>query len=78
MLGKRSRSTDLCYNHNGLYNIHIGNNIFLNKQWFSLPQYSGYAIGYGFDSILGPIEIKHSWSPETSRHFTWFAVGFWF
>jgi NTE family protein len=56
----------------------IGNNIFLNKEWFSLPQYSGYAIGYGFDSILGPIEIKHSWSPETSRHYTWFAVGFWF
>lgn len=56
----------------------IGNDIFLNNDWFTWPKYSGYALGYGFDSILGPIEVKHSWSPETRRHYTWFAVGFWF
>ncbi|WP_310555353.1 patatin-like phospholipase family protein [Flavobacterium sp.] len=56
----------------------IGNNIFENKIWVSKPQFSGYGIGYGIETLLGPIEIKHSWSPETRDHFTWFTVGFWF
>jgi NTE family protein len=30
------------------------------------------------ESLIGPLEIKHSWSPETGNHFTWFSVGFWF
>lgn len=56
----------------------IGNNIFENDNWFKMPDYSGYALGYGLETILGPIEIKHSWSPETKDHYTWFSVGFWF
>lgn len=57
----------------------IGNKIF-NKveNWLAKPSYSGYAIGYGVESLIGPIEIKHSWSPETQDHYTWFSVGFWF
>jgi hypothetical protein len=30
----------------------------------SLPKYSGYAMGYGLETIIGPIEIKHTWSPK--------------
>ncbi len=57
----------------------IGNRIFENtKDWLVKPKYSGYAIGYGIETIIGPIEIKHSWSPDTKDHFTWFTVGFWF
>ncbi|WP_339888744.1 patatin-like phospholipase family protein [uncultured Flavobacterium sp.] len=56
----------------------IGNKIFESTDWFSNPKFSGYAIGYGYDSLLGPIEIKHSWSPETRDHFTWFSIGYWF
>lgn len=57
----------------------VGNKIFnATENWFTKPTYSGYAIGYGVESIIGPIEIKHSWSPETHKHFTWFSVGFWF
>jgi NTE family protein len=56
----------------------IGNKIFESTEWFSYPKFSGYAIGYGYDSLIGPIEIKHSWSPETSDHFTWFSIGYWF
>lgn len=56
----------------------IGNNIFENDAWISKPKYSGYAFGYGYETIIGPIEIKHSWSPETSNHYTWFTVGFYF
>lgn len=57
----------------------IGDKIFDNvEDWFSKPSYTGYQVGYGVESIIGPLEIKHSWSPETHDHFTWFSVGFWF
>jgi NTE family protein len=56
----------------------IGNNIFDSKEWISSPKYTGYALGYGMETLIGPIEIKQSWSPETGKSFTWFTVGFWF
>jgi NTE family protein len=57
----------------------IGNRIFEHTSgWFESPKHSGYALGYGMESIVGPLEIKHSWSPETGNHFTWFSIGFWF
>lgn len=56
----------------------IGNNIFQYSDWISKPKFNGYAIGYGYQAIIGPIEIKHSWSPDTGNHYTWFSVGFWF
>ena len=57
----------------------IGNNIFDNMDtWFIEPSYSGYSIGYGMETVIGPVEIKHSWSPEKKDHHTWFSVGFWF
>ena len=54
----------------------IGNNIFDSKAWISSPNYSGYALGYGMETLVGPVEIKQSWSPETGKSFTWFTVGF--
>ena len=56
----------------------IGTNIFDSKNWISSPKFSGYGFGYGIETLLGPIEVKHSWSPETREHYTWFTVGFHF
>lgn len=56
----------------------LGNRIFESVDWISLPKYSGYALGYGLETVIGPIEIKHSWSPENSKGYTWFSVGFMF
>lgn len=56
----------------------IQDNLFRTIDWISIPRYSGYALGYGLETLLGPLEIKHSWSPETGKEFTWFSVGFWF
>lgn len=56
----------------------IGNNIFDNGTWIEKPMYSGYGFGYGLETLIGPIEIKHSWSPETRDHHTWFSIGFTF
>lgn len=54
----------------------IGDNIFDDGTWIKRPEYSGYGFGYGLESLIGPIEIKHSWSPETKDHHTWFSIGF--
>jgi len=56
----------------------VGNNLYEEGKLFSLPEYSGYALGYGMETIVGPLEIKHSWSPENNKHFTWISFGFWF
>ena len=54
----------------------LGNDIFSGVDWISMPKYTGYAIGYGLETIIGPIEIKQSYSPEMSKSFTWFSIGF--
>jgi NTE family protein len=56
----------------------IENNLFDSLDWIALPKYSGYALGYGLETIIGPVEVKYSWSPETSNGYTWFSIGFWF
>lgn len=56
----------------------IDYNLFESNDWYGKPKYSGYAVGYGLETIIGPIEVKHTWSPETKDHHTWFSVGFWF
>jgi NTE family protein len=56
----------------------IGDRIFETVDWVSIPKYSGYAVGYGLETVIGPIEIKYSWSPEQPKGFTWFSIGFLF
>ena len=56
----------------------IKNNLFDSLDWITLPKYSGYALGYGLETIVGPVEVKYSWSPETNKGYTWFGIGFWF
>jgi NTE family protein len=56
----------------------LENDLFENGNWFSTPSMSGYAIGYGLESVLGPIEVNYSWSPELPKGFFWVTVGFWF
>lgn len=56
----------------------VEDNLFETTEWFSKVRYSGYAMGYGLETIVGPIEFKYSWSPEINKGFAWFSVGFWF
>lgn len=56
----------------------VEDELFKTGNWLSRPKYNGYAVGYGLESILGPLEVKYSWSPELSKGFTWFSIGFWF
>jgi NTE family protein len=56
----------------------LENDLYDSLDWFSLPKYSGYALGYGLETIIGPVEVKYSWSPETNNSHLWFTVGFLF
>ncbi|KGL61984.1 patatin-like phospholipase family protein [Polaribacter sp. Hel1_85] len=39
---------------------------------------SGYALGYSYNTFIGPIEIKYSWSPDNNQKYWLFNLGFWF
>tara|TARA_R110000868_G_scaffold80158_11_gene228018 strand:+ start:3115 stop:5355 length:2241 start_codon:yes stop_codon:yes gene_type:complete len=56
----------------------IEDNIFKTGQWFTAPNYTGYALGYSLETLLGPVEAKYSWSPDTHQGFWFVNVGFWF
>lgn len=56
----------------------IRDNLFETTEWISRVRHTGYAIGYGLETIIGPVEFKYSWSPELPKGFAWFSVGFWF
>lgn len=57
----------------------VEDDIFRTGEWFTEPDYSGYGIGYGWESFLGPVQVFYTWSPEeaTTSHF-FFSVGYWF
>lgn len=56
----------------------VEDDIFETGEWFTLPDYRGYALGYAIDSFFGPIQIKYSYSPEQKDSVWYFNVGFWF
>ena len=56
----------------------IENDIFETSEWLTLPNYSGYALGYAVETLIGPIQVKYSHSPEQKRSYWFFNIGFWF
>jgi NTE family protein len=56
----------------------IDEDIFESGEWFTLPDYRGYSLGYGFDTFIGPIQGKFSYSPEQKQSTWFFNIGFWF
>ena len=73
------------YNFNNKHHVfakadfaRIGDAIFTNKAWLPPPDFSGYALGYGLDSFLGPLEFTWSYSPEVKRRRIYVNIGWWF
>ena len=56
----------------------IGDDIFVSKDWLELPSHSGYALGYGLETIFGPFELKYNWSPENNFKGVFINFGYWF
>ncbi|WBX73764.1 patatin-like phospholipase family protein [Tenacibaculum pacificus] len=38
----------------------------------------GYAIGYSVETLIGPVELKYTWSPDHTEKHWLFNLGFWF
>lgn len=56
----------------------IDDDIFESGEWFTLPDYRGYGLGYAVDTFVGPIQVKYSYSPEQKQSVWFFNLGFWF
>ncbi|WP_298487968.1 patatin-like phospholipase family protein [uncultured Maribacter sp.] len=56
----------------------VEDDIFRTGEWFTTPNFSGYGIGYGLDSFVGPIQLMYSWSPEVKKSNLFISVGYWF
>lgn len=55
-----------------------GDHIFTSDDWLPPPAFTGYAIGYGYESFLGPLELKYTFSPEIKEGEWFISLGFWF
>lgn len=56
----------------------VENNLLTSGNLLSTPDFSGYALGYGLETFLGPMEVKYSYSPEMKNSQWFFSFGFWF
>jgi len=56
----------------------VDDDLFRTGEWFTTPNFSGYGIGYGLESFLGPIQIYYSFSPQINEATLFFSVGYWF
>jgi len=67
--------------HHALFTANYANvadDIFRTGDWFELPDFSGYGIGYGWESFIGPVEVIYTWSPEVKKPNVFFSIGYWF
>jgi NTE family protein len=55
----------------------LEDNVFRDLELFEDIK-SGYALGYSYNTFIGPIEIKYSWSPDNKQNYWLFNLGFWF
>ena len=56
----------------------VADDIFRTGEWFTAPNFSGYGLGYGWESFFGPVQLIYSWSPEVDRSNVFFSIGYWF
>ena len=56
----------------------VDDDLFRTGEWFTAPDYSGYGLGYGWESFFGPVQLLYSWSPEVSKSNIFVSVGYWF
>ncbi len=54
----------------------IGDDLFTEGRWIDGIDHSGFALGYGLETFLGPIEVKYSYSPELDASEWFVSAGF--
>lgn len=53
-----------------------GQSIFTSDRFLPPPEFTGYGIGYGLETILGPLELRYTYSPERRAGEVFFTAGF--
>jgi len=56
----------------------VDDDIFKTGEWLSLPDYRGYGLGYAIETLIGPVQVKYSYSPDLKESIWFFNLGFWF
>lgn len=67
--------------HHVMFSVNIANvedDLFRTGEWFTLPDFSGYGLSYGWDSFIGPVQVMYSWTPELNDGNLFFSIGYWF
>jgi len=54
----------------------VGDDLFTTKAWIDGIDYTGYALGCGWETFIGPIEAKYSFSPEQDQGVWYVSVGY--
>lgn len=54
----------------------VGDDLFTDGKWIDGIDYSGFALGYGMETFLGPLEVKWAFSPERDESEWHIAAGF--
>jgi NTE family protein len=54
----------------------VGDDLFNSTHWIDRIDYTGYALGCGWETFLGPIEIIYSYSPEAKQSEWYVTAGF--
>ena len=58
--------------------VKIEDYLFEKSDWISTDGFTGYAIGYGLETFLGPLELKYSFSPDQKQGEFYVNLGFQF
>ncbi|TDQ33089.1 patatin-like phospholipase family protein [Zeaxanthinibacter enoshimensis] len=56
----------------------VEDDLFRTGEWFTAPDYTGFAVGYGWQSFMGPVQAYYAWSPELGDGRFLISVGYWF
>ncbi|CAL68116.1 patatin-like phospholipase family protein [Christiangramia forsetii] len=62
----------------GVNIANVEDRLYTSGNWISTPDFTGYALGYGIDTFMGPLEAKYTYSPEIKESYWFFSLGFWF
>lgn len=54
----------------------LDDNLFEQSDWYSQARYSGFALGYGLETFVGPLELKYSISPQQDDGEFFVRLGF--
>lgn len=54
----------------------VGDNLFDTGDWLESPKFVGFAVGYGLETLFGPLELKYAYSPERATNEWHVALGY--